>query len=368
VSDFWDRESLIGTVFLLVLGWGLIALNTVRALQSEGKLFYRIVDTSIPMALALVLVVGAFGVSVYELRDQALRISGWTGLGTLAFIAAVGLNVVGIDTVDPETRLLVFMVTNAAGGGAALGLLVGVYDARQQQLKTDLQREGEKARALSQRLSVVNRVLRHDIRNQAQIIDGYAEGLLADETDVDAVARHIREANEELFETADAVRQLEPLFDGTKLECRRRDLVAIVSEVGETVRKTHDDVQIEYDLPGEQPVYVPALFDRAVRQLLANAVVHNDGETTRIQVTVRADSGAPLPVELAVEDNGPGIPEGERFADGETEETQLHHSSGLGLWFVRWIVDGAGGAVEIRTPDRSDVGTVVRVRLPLAPD
>ena len=87
-------------------------------------------------------------------------------------------------------------------------------------------------------------------------------------------------------------------------------------------------------------------------------------------------------VELAVADNGPGIPETEqRVLADEAQISPLSHGSGLGLWLVKWLTESYGGSLAIDTPaadtldaDASvdadhdtdpsmDIGTIVRVRL-----
>jgi nitrogen fixation/metabolism regulation signal transduction histidine kinase len=76
-------------------------------------------------------------------------------------------------------------------------------------------------------------------------------------------------------------------------------------------------------------------------------------------VTLSTVTSQSRPVRLTISDNGPGMPEDEPITGDESEETQLHHSNGVGLWFVAWILDDAGGALEIAAGSEPDVGTVV---------
>jgi sensor histidine kinase regulating citrate/malate metabolism len=78
-------------------------------------------------------------------------------------------------------------------------------------------------------------------------------------------------------------------------------------------------------------------------------------------VTVERDGDA---YELRVADEGPGFGEIDRAALARGEETQLEHSSGLGLWLVRWTVTSSGGTLSIE--EREPRGTVVTVGLPAA--
>jgi signal transduction histidine kinase len=88
-----------------------------------------------------------------------------------------------------------------------------------------------------------------------------------------------------------------------------------------------------------------AFLPEAITELVDNAVRHNDADEPRVRI-----SAAELPseswVSLVVADDGPGIPPAER-AVLTGEETPLDHASGLGLWYVNWIVTAGGGALDI---------------------
>lgn len=366
-SDSWTRQSLIGGIFLVVFAWGLIALSTVRAIQSDGSVFSRAVGVAIPIALASTLVAGAIGIAFYGLRDQVLRIGAWTLLGTLSFTSAVGLNILGLDIIQPESTLLTYMLLNAAAGGAVLGFLVGVYDGYQRQLQHDLAEERDRARALSQRLEVINRVLRHDIRNQVQIIRSHTENLSRGTESPDAAAAAIQRANTRLFRTADSVRRIEPLLAGETVDCQQIDIASAARTVGERIEGEYDMLDIEYDLPPTQYVLAPQLIDLAIEHVLSNAVVHNDSASPAAKVALEsAEDGSWI--DLTVTDNGPGIPDDEPVLEAAEGESQLEHSSGFGLWLVKWIVETGDGDLDIQNSEKPDAGTRVRLRLTRSPD
>lgn len=97
----------------------------------------------------------------------------------------------------------------------------------------------------------------------------------------------------------------------------------------------------------------------AIDELLTNAIEHADSSTPTVWVTVR-DGEAFARLDIA--DDGPGLPEMERQVLESGTETPLRHSSGLGLWLVRWIVKDLGGDVTAR--ERDGGGTVISLRLP----
>ncbi|TAJ18792.1 MAG: HAMP domain-containing histidine kinase [Dehalococcoidia bacterium] len=106
---------------------------------------------------------------------------------------------------------------------------------------------------------------------------------------------------------------------------------------------------------------------RIVRALLENVAAHTpEGTPVRVEVTER--SGHAI---LAVEDRGPGIPDGqeskvfERFARLDEARTPgTGHGAGLGLAIVRSLAERRGGSVSATRP--ASGGLRIEVSLPLA--
>lgn len=88
---------------------------------------------------------------------------------------------------------------------------------------------------------------------------------------------------------------------------------------------------------------------------MENAVAHTGGSAK----VVIATDGHYFQITLPISDNGEGIPNPYRSViTRETAFTQLTHSQGLGLWFVRWVMDTYGGTFELKSVDS---GTTVAV-------
>ncbi|MEF3312658.1 HAMP domain-containing sensor histidine kinase [Paenibacillus sp. GYB004] len=104
---------------------------------------------------------------------------------------------------------------------------------------------------------------------------------------------------------------------------------------------------------------------QVVLNLFQNAVQHTDPKSGRIGVTL---TGTEDEVELAVADNGPGIPEEhlphvfDRFYRGESSRTRKSGGAGLGLAITKSIVDAHGGTIHARSA--SGAGSTFTVRLP----
>ena len=136
---------------------------------------------------------------------------------------------------------------------------------------------------------------------------------------------------------------------------------------GATALAAERGVQLQYE--GTGPVLARADRDRLIQLLLIlvdNAVDHSPRGTT---VTVRVRRSGPQAV-LEVEDQGPGIPSGERERIFEPF-TRLHgttrHGSGgtgLGLAIARRITDAMHGSISVSSPEGA--GARFTVLLPAA--
>jgi signal transduction histidine kinase len=96
-------------------------------------------------------------------------------------------------------------------------------------------------------------------------------------------------------------------------------------------------------------------------ELLENAVVHAESETPSIELTVKHFQDI---AQVTVIDDGPGIPAVDQDALQAGTETPLRHTSGVGLWLVRAIVEASNGSLSVLSPDQH--GTVVAISIPLA--
>ena len=167
---------------------------------------------------------------------------------------------------------------------------------------TETVETAESLALMSEQLAVVDAVLRHDVRNDVNVVLGWIERL-----------RHGVATDED------------------------REVVDRVLRYGSPVVELTDTAQ--------------ALVD----------AVEEGWELDRRPVDVTVDTAAET-VRIVVADNGPGIPGPRRDAVCETGENGPDSpGSGLGLYLVRSLVSAYGGAVSIA--DNEPRGTVVTVEL-----
>jgi PAS domain S-box-containing protein len=206
-------------------------------------------------------------------------------------------------------------------------------------------------RTREQRLSVLNRVLRHNIRNDLDVVLAHA-----DEIDDPATREPIRDTAQELVGLGTKARAAERAMAATSEPPTEVDLAAVLADVVDQYR--HRAAELAVTAPDSLVVTTHEPVVRAVASELVENAVHHAEDAPVVTTTLTATADG---VELAVADDGPGISDHDLAVLKAGTESQLSHATGLGLWLVRWAVTQLGG--EMHVADRDPTGTVVTVRL-----
>ncbi|WP_158303753.1 PAS domain S-box protein [Natronomonas pharaonis] len=224
-----------------------------------------------------------------------------------------------------------------------------------------------------QRLSVLHRVLRHNLRTNLNVIDGHAT-LVEDQLDAAADADTTLEAANDSLETirAHTTKLADQSATAQRIEQalsndRSGRTCLPVAELATTARETAERLggTCEVAVRMDRCRQIDAELRQVVEELVENAVVHNDAPPAEatVRLTLEQDGNELV---LVIEDDGPGIPDTELVFTEEGTEEPLHHSSGLDVWLVKWLVVSIGGSVTVSTDDD---GTSVRVAVPIrSPD
>jgi len=209
-----------------------------------------------------------------------------------------------------------------------------------------------------QRLEVLNRVLRHNLRNSASSIIARAE--LLREGDDMADPDQIVEQTQSLVGTAERAREIEAMMTATTTDAST-DIGLAVEGVVDRIGEEYPQVELTTALPEDARAAVsPRVLDTVLGNVVENAAEHNDADQPLVVVSAdRSDDGE---LTIAVADNGPGIPEHEQAVLDAGEEDQLDHGSGLGLWAAHWGVTQMGGDLSISPNDPR--GSIVSITVP----
>ncbi|WP_136716285.1 sensor histidine kinase [Halorientalis salina] len=257
-------------------------------------------------------------------------------------------------SVDGEVRHFDFQISPLAERGTAHGGRLFVFRDI-----TELKRREDE-------LSILNRIVRHDIRNDMSVIDGRGE-LLADHVDENGAEhlRKIRESSRHVVDLTDNVGHLmESITSDESMEVESVDLSAVLRTQLDRARMRYDAATFAVDgsLPDSCHVRANEMLSSVFTNLFNNAVNHHDGESCRVTVSVEV-TGSTARVEVA--DDGPGIPDDRKARIFGRGEMGLDSSgTGIGLYLVDTLVDRYGGTITVR--DNDPRGSVFTVELPLA--
>ncbi|MDS0284120.1 PAS domain S-box protein [Haloarcula onubensis] len=213
------------------------------------------------------------------------------------------------------------------------------------------------------RLSVLDRVLRHNLRNKLMVIQAQVEQIRwhSDSDPIVDSADTVERTAEELLELAETAREFKRTVDPAE-----DDGVGPV-DVGSHLCHAVEETGVEYgeatilaDVP--RPLWATAhdSFELAMTELLERAATAGEEVTVRVALTADRDEGD---VHISVSHDGTGLQDVELEALNSGIESDLQHTQGLGLWFVRWMAVNSGGTFSI---SNTDSGTSVELTLPLA--
>lgn len=208
-------------------------------------------------------------------------------------------------------------------------------------------------------LMVLNRALRHNLRNRLNVIIGLAESLKKSEGMEHPHLDEILEAARELDRLGNKTRRVGNLLSSEKWSLEQVNVVDIIKSQCRHLQRDYPNAEIFMELPDEAPIQGNPRLGIVIENLLENAIEHSDHPSTPVKVSVNGENGNW--VEIRIADKGPGIPQNELQSIIQGEETPLEHGSGLGLWEAKWIVERCDGELEFQ--ERPSNGSIAIVRL-----
>ena len=238
-----------------------------------------------------------------------------------------------------------------------------------------------------QNLSVLNRVLRHNLRNDLNVLIGQTEQILRglssldtadkepthqqhesdtdspDRTRIDRLkeqAQSVSEKSRDLLSLSETVRQYNNLTTDSEV-IEPTPLKPLLEQLVTDKESTHPAATIHLQCPAELTVLcTPQQLEKALAEIVENSIIHTESDKPTVNITAtRVESER---VELRIRDRGPGIADSELAALVNRDASPLDHGSGLGLWFVSSLIARQNGDISVSEPKGK--GTIITVRLP----
>ena len=243
------------------------------------------------------------------------------------------------------------------------GILVNIRDiTARKRREQELQRTRDQLQTQRDSMRLLNDVVRHDVRNDLAVVKGYAEALedQIDEAGSEALET-IQEKTDEVISLTNTARELSQVMVQSEEETKPITLTRALEKQIDEARRDYPGSRITIDSPlPDVIVEADEMIDAVFRNLLKNAVQHNDKEIPEIEISASESADS---VQVRIADNGPGVSSGMKRAIFEKGETGLESSgTGLGLYLVETLVERYDG--ELRVEDNEPVGAVFIVELP----
>lgn len=291
--------------------------------------------------------------------DRYPRLLGWYLGGVLA---SLSINVVLAGLFPTDTLAEgISWITFSGTLGASAGFVVGVTEATAIDRAVAAEREAARTEALAaqrDRFEYMNALLRHEVLNNVQVVQGTAEYLLETvdgDGEDDELRRRLEVVSRQSEDMAQVVEEVRLVSDGLEnTDLEPVDLAAVLRSELRDIEDGYETVTTDLDCPDAVHVVADGLVARVFSNLFSNAVEHNDADVPRITVTVERVGDL---ARVRVADNGPGISE-------RVQETLFDRAAGphgVGLYLVDTLVEHYGGRVELT--DSSPEGTVFTVEL-----
>jgi|GEM_PF-730115 len=367
----WVVLAVVGSLLAAVALW-----HYWREIRAVGLGIGPIVAAALGVSLSTGVVYAAL-----RLRTSDLHVrEGWlvvgAGLGGGLFTGLTHGVTMAVRAIEgrplPEST---FPLLVTASVGILGGVVIGSEHARTRRLT-------EQTRERSDAIAFTNRLLRHDVRNALQIIDGHATVLArSDDDQIRESAETIRGQTHSLERIVTEVESVVEVLTGDQ-PGETADAGAVLDDAVTAVATDQAGVTVETDVGSTLPVEGGDALYPVFSNVVGNAVEHGsknpdaesrndasgdaDANSVRIRVTAEREdagdgdgSGGRAVVRVA--DDGPGVPppDHERvFERGVSSD-----GGGHGLYVAQTVVERLGGDVRVEESDLGGAAFVVEVPL-----
>ncbi|MFP4142336.1 MAG: ATP-binding protein [Thermoplasmata archaeon] len=203
-------------------------------------------------------------------------------------------------------------------------------------------------------------LLRHDVKNKAQVIDGYLQ--LAEDYDLpDDVERFLNESRLASKSAKEIIKKVRTLRDISKEDdYKEMNAGGLLSKIIGEYRSAFEKqgIEVEYKTR-DVKVEGGTLLEEMFTNILENTIKHSECDNVRISFE-ETDKH----ITVKIEDDGKGIPDKDKekllergFKRGENA------GSGLGMYLVKEIAESYGGNAEVKDSELGGARFDIRLNL-----
>ncbi|MFX1253798.1 MAG: PAS domain S-box protein [Promethearchaeota archaeon] len=252
------------------------------------------------------------------------------------------------DGTEFPVEINVAMVFDATGAPLHIQSVVRDITERKR-VEKKLKESSTAINELNESLTIINKILRHDILNDMMVIQGnldlYREH--KDETDLEQ-AYKITDKSVDLI---NRMRELENLIFHENAQKNYN-----IREIVDGILEKYESYNVKFSVKGECTALADQALVSAIENIIQNALIHSNSDRIDILIDEQKEF-----CELRIVDCGIGIPEEVKasifeagFKYGKTGRT------GLGLYIVKKVIERYG---EVRVENNSPNGTIFVLKL-----
>lgn len=215
----------------------------------------------------------------------------------------------------------------------------------------------------SRRVSLLSRIMRHNLRNDLTVIAGRAHQIQS-EVNTDRISQHtekIEEKTNDIDRMTESVREIERTTTPAQNRRIHKNAFDVVTKTVDELSDKYPNAKFSVEEQTEMWFSIDTAFNQALRHAIENGIVHSNSPVPSVTVTVDESPNTGR-VEVSISDSCPPIPEIELNAlDESIENTDVAHGTGVGLFVMKWCIESLGGEL---TFDRANSGNTVSLYLP----
>jgi len=304
----------------------------------------------------------------YLISREALQWIG--GIGVFTLLGLVGVvSILGQDVTEALARLTTraeqiengqydveFDTNRRDEFGDLNRTIASTRDALQEHIeeiretKSELEASNAVLEERSRMVDVLNRILRHNVRNEVNVITGRTELAASriDDKQAQADLETVLNAAWELSTISTRTQHIKQLLSDEGAEPEIFQLNAVLESKLTDVEVDTPCANVAFDsskheILVEATQILPVVIADVVKQI----ATHNDGDVNIVVsvTTTNIDSDDEMAV-LQIDDDANGLPELDIEAVKSGEETPLNHAEGLALWCLDWTVAKSDGKLQ----------------------
>ena len=220
---------------------------------------------------------------------------------------------------------------------------------------SELRKHYEETVELNQHNSVMNRVLRHDIRNSMTVIIGYADHIASTTKAADHSTERIKDAAYDVVRLGNTARNVESILK--EVDGGTVDVADVVRSEVDRLRMKYPSASFVVNFPEDVRISVNELFTFVCRNLL-EVTLEESATSARLTVSIQIRDRKQGTFAIRLASDGFGAADWEQSVVFQPEETALRHEDGLEVWLVKWFTDHYGETIELDEDETSPDGVI----------